>query len=500
MVRKLQICSVPHLVALLTMGLAFLGGCRSLSTGASMRVDVEVYKGPLSKELAAQIGELCGVLGELQDSVQLFHEGLYAATATLPGHAGKPIADLLMQSQSCDAEDERGRMSIHPVQTPGPIAQCWCEPVRKAGTIFEQSACLTLAQIHGELHNLQAVITPILTTPALCKADFEEKKEKPGLLFIDAKAKSRLEDISNLAFRLKTKAVYRAESDTMFLSYNRIVRAVSAGFANLGAEYGNLLGSRADALLKQTEHVARVLPTSVYLRDSQATDFVNMYVWDRAVMPALLQDFILHPVDSFSSDGATSRVRGLERFFADTYWSNINTVHAAGQGDVSMALIKDDIGNWNLKSFSGDPSELLKAYKEGGLALVKEAAKVALSPAADIGKAQRMLEFANSLSLGTAQPVDGKVGADQVARLHDRARNQLVELRNTQQPLFDATDDPDKRTQILDKTKAESRKILQEYESLLQALADTAATAAKPESDKPDAETLSKGLKKRIQK
>ena len=41
------------------------GGCSSLSAGSSMQVEVEVYKGPLSKEPQGQLAELCGTIDEL---------------------------------------------------------------------------------------------------------------------------------------------------------------------------------------------------------------------------------------------------------------------------------------------------------------------------------------------------------------------------------------------------------------------------------------------------
>lgn len=46
-------------------------GCAgAMSTGASMQIDVEVYKGPLSMEPAAQWGELKGILEVAKSSFQ----------------------------------------------------------------------------------------------------------------------------------------------------------------------------------------------------------------------------------------------------------------------------------------------------------------------------------------------------------------------------------------------------------------------------------------------
>ena len=64
-------------------GTAALGGCAdipftddtfTLSNAASMRVEVEVYKGPLSKTLPVQWGELEGLVDTAVDSLANFGE------------------------------------------------------------------------------------------------------------------------------------------------------------------------------------------------------------------------------------------------------------------------------------------------------------------------------------------------------------------------------------------------------------------------------------------
>ena len=70
-------------------------------------------------------------------------------------------------------------------------------------------------------------------------------------------------------------------------------------------------------------------------------------------------------------------MRLAKRLFADHFWTKINEVHASGQGEVRMALIKDDIGNWNLKSFDNDPEQLLNAYRELTSAGIEAAIRLA---------------------------------------------------------------------------------------------------------------------------
>ena len=89
----------------------------------------------------------------------------------------------------------------------------------------------------------------------------------------------------------------------------------------------------------------------------------------------------------------------VEHLVADNYWSHINTVFAAGQGDVSMALVKDDVGNWNLKSFDNSPGKLLEAYKELGLAAVKTTVDLARGREG-LSAAMNALNFADQIALG----------------------------------------------------------------------------------------------------
>ncbi|MFZ1673383.1 MAG: hypothetical protein WAT82_08430, partial [Nitrospira sp.] len=62
------------------------------------------------------------------------------------------------------------------------------------------------------------------------------------------------------------------------------------------------------------------------------------------------------------SPNLEERIKIVDRLYADHFWSKINTVYASGRGKAQMAFIKDETGNWNLKSFDNDPTELLDAY------------------------------------------------------------------------------------------------------------------------------------------
>ncbi|HZP86674.1 MAG TPA: hypothetical protein VFB54_07620 [Burkholderiales bacterium] len=484
------------IVALALSGVA-LQGCSQLSGSAAMRVDVEVYKGPLSRELSAQVGELCGTLDELDNSLKDYHNGLEMAMLQI-SHGPNTLSELRKEGASCSFVNKEPAMPaiVGMVPTPAKSATvAWCDKHRTARTQSQHLSCMILALLHDGVEQLHREVEPFLqrrngssqapVTPwmqvkyesdaksangnsALCG---EKRLQLEGVITGETARQLRqsVQRISELGMHLKLKSMYRAEGDAAFRAQDRLTRAMSTGFANLAAEYSNQLSSRADALLKQLKDDARNLPQSVYLRDSQPTEFVNLYAWNRATTPALLEDMLLHPLESFSAEETANRVRALERLFADAYWSNINTVYASGQGDVSMALVKDDIGNWNLKSFSNDPTDLLAAYKQGGLALIKSAAQMAMSPQ-QIGAASRVLNFANRLAIGAPKDGDTAVSSDMLARLRDYniRRLEAVEAKL--------------KTQALPPEEAQSEavKILDEHQDMLMILAERGKDGAAP--------------------
>jgi len=191
-----------------------------------------------------------------------------------------------------------------------------------------------------------------------------------------------------------------------------------ADVTNFLADYGNRLGARADALEKQNNgsatKLAKLLSTTSYLRDSSTTDYLNLYDWNKA---------------SVEREGvtATDRVRLVEQLVADTYWTNINRVFASGQGTVRMAFIKDDIGNWNLKRFENDPTKLVDAYHNAGLAVIEEVTNLATNPG---GAGDRLLGFANRITGGSTPPADVEAV---VTGLHGQAVEQIQAIGDSQQ-------------------------------------------------------------------
>ena len=69
-------CLFTILTGLLLMSLLTSCGSGFMTTAASMRVEVEVYKGPLSKSRENQWGEFEGLINEITESLTQLNDGL----------------------------------------------------------------------------------------------------------------------------------------------------------------------------------------------------------------------------------------------------------------------------------------------------------------------------------------------------------------------------------------------------------------------------------------
>ena len=449
-----------------------LAGCGGpLSVSSSMRVEVEVYKGPLTKEPEAQWGELIGIVDEAREALKKYDLSLRQfmmpakdcpdwKSFEAPEYGWTPATNPYDIPYRPPPSDSRERMSDNPAGTVD-------ENVRRDWT---RTACLHLNALSRDVAALMKIYKEMVTlTPMRGKTleDFQDQSKKTKILLVE---------LTRVAAALKVKALFWANIHVAVAPDSLLVRNVVTNLANMASQISNQLSSRADALLKQLDdrESRKYLPLSVYLRDTGVTDFPNLFVWNRAAAPALLSEMFLHPLHAFSSEETTDRVRVLERLFADHFWTNINTVYASGQGTVRMALIKDDIGNWNLKSFDNNPAKLLNAYKDLTLAAVK-----AVTSAAS-GGGGKALGLASRLTRGRIGTEGAKAGAFNVEALQKRTLAKLEMLRDdaaAQEKGLSAEDLKKFRA----KTLKDARRIVEDYEAVIDVLQESAVA----ESPKP---------------
>lgn len=372
--------------ALAAAALLALSGCQavgSLAAAGSMLVEVEVYKGPLGKSRTVQFGELAAVFDEADVLLGRF---------IVDGRAvadGLPIGTDRQQLVTAIAR----AIDIRSL-------------VQRAFSDDEGNRDKGLTSL-----NLAAKIR-LQKPPATAK----EVSDADAVLATATVAATRIATV------LKIEAFYWAESQIGGLPANARMRSLLVGYINLASELANQIASRADTLDKQLDGVSgSQLALSDHLKDAGPTEFLHLYEWYDATLP---------DQQSWGPNRLTpqDRARLARRLFSDHFWTRINQVHASGQGEVRMALIKDDIGNWNLKSFDSDPEKLLDAYRNLSLAGLEAGIRTARTLASGGGTAG--LDLASQFARGRLGSTDTAMASSaRIDALRARATADLESLK-----------------------------------------------------------------------
>lgn len=460
---------------LVTAGTLFaLSGCTAagISGAGQMRVDVEVYKGPLSKEPEVQLGELSGVINETSVAVDRFRSfidryagelGCWDVLAAGNTYVSNEISGrvtkktlpvcLTLGDLRADVDDLRA-LTCSPeyyqsfVYSTVEGRDLSASEMQAGMTKKEDSkaefACLRrdAKLVHDELvkalNPLSNSASSSSTTfkvadvpDAQAEAKFSAlyKKIAQGLTLV-------LSETAEVATQLKVKAANWAGIHLTSASADDETRRLATSFQILAAEYSNQLSSRADTLLKQLAlygNDRQALPLSVHLRDASPTEFVSLALWNYAIDG---------PVGGESGLGSykENRLQVFKSLYEDANWSRINTVTAVGRGDVSMAFVKDEIGNWSLKQFSNDPTQLLDAYKDLGIAAIGKATSIISGIATGGGSAaagealsagQALSKAASDFALGGNSAPPPTIAGANLDQLRTEMVGELRQIRDT---------------------------------------------------------------------
>ena len=407
-------------------GFALLFGVNSTAVAqqwadASMTVDVHLYKGPLSLHPEAQWGQLHGYIEESAISFAQFRRALLGVI--FGRYAELKISDpavldweKVSNSRNCswtgatntiaarrnalqkfaDARETRKglvnkNLKDLNVNTSIDIfhrMELWLQ---------ERKIKLDYKRIESDQNNKQQALhllrllddilfaEDVIGNTRACAAKWNEQlaKQRFGATANAATAAEMrvrlvqvLTDMVKLGSQLKVRSAYWAFNQVQGPQPDPHLRAFNVGLQLLGAEYNRKITSAADSLLRQIQSStgvdARELPLSTHLRDASPSAFINQIVWGETAFGPL-------PNEAGHDHYPIDRVFQLRQIYDDDSWAKINSVYASGRGEFSMALIKDDIGNWNLKNFESNPTELLQAYFDLGRAAVATATDIVQS-------------------------------------------------------------------------------------------------------------------------
>lgn len=347
-----------------------LTGCSffAFSDSSAMRIEVEVYKGPLSLEPEIQLGELYGYLLEAHTGLFRTYKLALMNPGNLSGIELDELSRVSLETVALDSENLLQRLTRSICAfVPDEDLNKSCPKVPSSGTESIGAGPPTTEEPRQQRKAKEEATYNAYSEFRENVLRIENKRLKP----ID---KDVLVDITRTATAMQVAAFRYATVATAGQPPNALVRIAMTLFTQAASEYGNQLEARADVLLKQLGkygHDRRELPLSAHLRDSEPTDFLHLFEWSDGHIPRGW-DYL-----NFNfSPNVKERIKIVERLYGDHFWSKINTVYASGRGKTQMAFIKDETGNWNLKSFDNDPTELLEAYAN--------VAKKALQKAADL--------------------------------------------------------------------------------------------------------------------
>ena len=415
-------CGALFMVGVLAL---FINGCTTgpFSGAGSMRIDVEVYKGPLSQEVEIQWGEL---LGYLEESRRALVANANFTLAVVANRDFKTISGDIADSIDVDTEDllpnpnkevlaqgKLGKLYLYPPKGQAKVARSgntdsifnvtWCNGLDAEG-VWDQLDyfdCILLRGLYVDSLDMIREVNQLLH-------DHFDALHGSSALTAD-KGREVAMRVAEVAGKFRAKGFRWTLSTTPAQSFNIKSRMALVHFVMTASEYGNQLQARADTLAKQfygNGRDRRELPLSSHLRDAEPTDFVHLYNWLDASTDALrykLPEFLL---TGFWPTGVDDRTKVMNRLYSDHFWSKINTVYASGKGKTGMAFVKDDIGNWSLKNFDNAPGELLDAYMKLGTSLVQRAADLAVT--AETGGGSQVLKTVGEL-LKKSKDVQGSM-------------------------------------------------------------------------------------------
>lgn len=416
-----------------------------------MRIDVEVYKGPLSKEPMVQFADLVGFLDEVQSGLKDVNEFTNAV------------------ARNKDFEDNVSKSPISTeVQRYNYAPDVWCLGLEPAGlwNQIDYFDCLTLKKLRQDNDRLLNQISQYQTQLNNAVSYRNKKAIEPLLV-----------ELARLAGTMRKTAFTISIPGTAGQTVNFKVRIATVVYIVTTAEYGNQIHARVDALMKQIAdggYDRKELPLSVYISDTEPTDFVHLFdQWDAATDRSWAW-WTVAAIDGTVKD----RINMVKRLFADHHWSKVNTAYASGWGKTKMALIKDDIGNWNLKNFDNAPDELLSAYTMLGKTALDKAATLAKN--INSGGSASAIESLVNLSRNVTVPGSGErsagASAQFIAELHNRAEMKLRETANA------AIDEDENNKENPQNQNITRKKLIESLDSILQEHRDLIDLASEPVS------------------
>lgn len=406
----------------LVVASTLLSGCTminsmGLSGQSAMRIEVEVYNGALTKTIDSQLAELSGAVGIVPTAMEKIRRDAVVSQCRLGCFGEKDFSVKPDKSTESGTSTKvtkmvasNGKAGNQPkIATEAIDLELGHSPCSKFGKEWRISTSdndpfdfIIENKNEDAHHRVCFLLSDIFDGATLISESAEKYSPTPGLA-ANASTQERhslirhdLAGVYEVGAQLSNIAKLLSIEEVRVMSQSPRARIEFMQFVSGAAELGKVITSRADALQHQLKPgsgiIANRLPTATYLQTASPTKYLNIGEWTESGTNSILKD-----------DQASRVVTALAN---DHDWTLINTAYATGRGKVAMAFIKDDIGNWSLKSYENDPRELLEAYKDVGLAAVKAAADIVKGPAAGLSRLDSLADAADRFALGKTAPTE----------------------------------------------------------------------------------------------
>jgi hypothetical protein len=177
-----------------------------------------------------------------------------------------------------------------------------------------------------------------------------------------------------------------------------------------------------DAIKAAYDHrsgMAYIRPASFYLRSSYAASALQPDAglrWRNLLVESgeRSSPFFSELFANYEDDNRLKIVSQLDKQF----WENINSIRVSGAGLTNYAMVKDDIGNWYVKSYSADAESIIKSAR--GLALFNLGGAAAPDLLAHVKATDAQAATAQAGAPPSA-PVQEKTGLERVLEKHRAA-------------------------------------------------------------------------------
>lgn len=139
-----------------------------------------------------------------------------------------------------------------------------------------------------------------------------------------------------------------------------------------GSEKAKSLAAALALANEQRARMVYIRPPSFYLKNSypvtSLVDNQHQGLWKNMLAQQAGRSVPLFGEEIESGSQADRDAAKLQHEIDGRFWQNINRIRVAGAGRTNYALVKDAVGNWNVKSFTSNPDPIIEAAKASFLA------------------------------------------------------------------------------------------------------------------------------------